>query len=237
MATGAYGAEPTTLPVGYLTPDRPPCKGLGTYPASNCACRASPRFCGEALKAIKGDAFRWDGLAHVRFLNLADRRVVGVGLKNVTSPDNDEPITGIAQYAKGPLGTRVYRFLSRVDLVGGEGREWFGARAAWHRGVGGAMQAVVAGGDVPAPPGRYLVTACWDKDLEPVRIDAEPDVAEIPEKGEVGDCIEEFTSVAAQPVDPDSPEAWEDGGDFEVEELPSEAESGEDSAAGAAPGE
>jgi len=188
-------------------------------------------FAFDRLKAIKGDDFAWDGRAHIRFLNHGGSRIVGVGVKNLVSPQNAEAMTGIAQYAKGPAGTRIYRFLTRQDLLGGEAREWFGARAVWHRGVGGVMQAILSGGDVAVDPPRHVLHACWDENLDPIRIDAEPDIADLTETGAVGDCVEEFLNVDVPPVDPDQPEAWESGGDYAIEDLPDDAADQEGNAA------
>ncbi len=190
-------------------------------------------FALDRLKGLKGDDFGWDGRAHVRWLRAGGHLVVGAGMKNLVSPENAEAITGIAQYARGPAGVRLYRFLTRIDLVGGEAREVFGARAVWHKGVGGIMDAILTGGDVPDDPGRYRLHACWDANLDPILVDATPDVEEIPEVGETGDCVDAFQEYVANhdPVDPDDPEAWEDGGDFAIEDLPGEDAAAEDNAA------
>jgi len=189
-------------------------------------------FALDRHKLLKGDDYPWDGKAQIRWLRAEGRLVVGAGMKNLVSPHHAEPMTGIAQYARGPAGVRLYRFLTKIDLVGGEAREVFGARAVWHKGVGGIMDAILTRGDIPADPGRYLLHACWDANLDPILVDATPDVDEIPEVGEVGDCVEAFAEYVENhaPVDPDQPEAWEEGDEFAIDDLPAD-DAGEDNAA------
>jgi len=194
----------------------------------------------DRMKEVHTD-FAWSGRAQVRFRNHGDVRVVNVGVRNVVSPHNDEPLSSIAQYRRGAAGKRHFKFISRAEVFAGDGgRERFSARAKWRRDLGGRIVARVFGADVPGDNdhNRVRIRGCWDADRNWNWVETTPaDLAGFPNEGSIDDCVshysEELVDVSEPDdvqVDPDTESSWELD-DFDVgDELPSENDAAEGSA-------
>ena len=186
-----------------------------------------------AWKGVKDD-LNHDGQAEFRFINAGNRKVVAFGAKGLVTPRNENPVNGVFQFWKGNLGKRAFRYVREINVLGGDAKEWVGARAVYKLGTGGFMQALITGGDVPADSDPITARGCW-KDGDWIFLTSDPEGLFDNATGEVGACLEEFKAAGGSPPDPtadpaDAEADWDMSEDFAIEGLPSgdDADKGED---------